>query len=44
MSMHPGGVNAGLVDGSVHFLQQNIDLTLLQALATIARGEPVSLP
>ncbi len=43
-SMHPGGMNALMADGSVHFLNETIDMTLFQRLGTIAGGEPVSLP
>lgn len=38
-SFHPGGVNALSGDGSVTFYSDTIDLTVWQALATIADGE-----
>ena len=38
-SFHPGGVNAVFADGSVHFLRQSMDLTMLSRLITIAGGE-----
>jgi prepilin-type N-terminal cleavage/methylation domain-containing protein/prepilin-type processing-associated H-X9-DG protein len=38
-SLHPGGVNILLVDGSVHFVSQAIDLAVWQGLGSIAGGE-----
>jgi prepilin-type processing-associated H-X9-DG protein len=38
-SMHPGGVNVVLCDGSVHFVSNNISPTTWAASATIAGGE-----
>ncbi len=38
-SKHTGGVQAGLVDGSVQFYSQSIDLAVWRALSTIAGGE-----
>ena len=39
-SLHPNGVNAGMVDGSVRFISNNVDLTTVwRALATIDGGE-----
>jgi prepilin-type N-terminal cleavage/methylation domain-containing protein/prepilin-type processing-associated H-X9-DG protein len=43
-SGHPGGANYALVDGSVRFLSDKIDLGILQALSTRAGGEVISLP
>lgn len=40
-SYHPGGVQVGLVDGSVRFLSQTISLPTYQALSTINVGEVV---
>jgi prepilin-type processing-associated H-X9-DG protein len=40
-SRHPGGVNVLLGDGSVHFVNQSISLSVWRALATIAGGEVV---
>jgi prepilin-type N-terminal cleavage/methylation domain-containing protein/prepilin-type processing-associated H-X9-DG protein len=41
-SLHPGGLNALFVDGSVHFLKQTINMNTWMALATIQLGEVVS--
>jgi prepilin-type N-terminal cleavage/methylation domain-containing protein/prepilin-type processing-associated H-X9-DG protein len=41
-SFHPGGVNSLLLDGSVRFYQDSIDIAVWRALATRARGEVVS--
>lgn len=41
-SSHPGGVNMGLVDGSVRFFQQSISSMTLNALATRKGGEVFS--
>ena len=41
---HPGGVNFVLCDGTVRFVANTIDLTLLGNLATIAGGEPATVP
>jgi prepilin-type processing-associated H-X9-DG protein len=38
----PGGANFLMVDGSVRFLKDNIDLRVLKALSTPAGGEKVS--
>lgn len=40
-SDHVGGVQFTFVDGSVHFISENIDRNLLNALATRAGGEVV---
>jgi prepilin-type processing-associated H-X9-DG protein len=40
-SFHPGGANAVLADGSVHFLQASIDIRVFAGLATRAGGEVV---
>jgi prepilin-type processing-associated H-X9-DG protein len=38
-SMHPGGVNVGMCDGSVQFISENVALDIWQALGTPAGGE-----
>jgi len=42
-SAHFGGVVAGMCDGSLHFINQNIDRTTYQALGTRSGGEMVSI-
>jgi prepilin-type N-terminal cleavage/methylation domain-containing protein len=42
-SNHTGGTNFGLGDGSVRFVNQNIDLNLYKALSSINSGEVASL-
>jgi len=41
-SDHPGGVNAVMCDGSVHFLSQSMDIYVLRALASRNGGETLS--
>jgi prepilin-type N-terminal cleavage/methylation domain-containing protein/prepilin-type processing-associated H-X9-DG protein len=41
-SNHPGGVNAGLCDGSVRFVRQSIPLATWRAMSTTEGGEVVS--
>jgi len=41
-SMHPGGMNGLIVDGSVRFITQTIDMTVFQRLGTIGAGDMVS--
>jgi prepilin-type N-terminal cleavage/methylation domain-containing protein/prepilin-type processing-associated H-X9-DG protein len=43
-SLHNGGANFCLADGSVSFLSDSMDLTVLQALSTIQGGETDSVP
>jgi prepilin-type N-terminal cleavage/methylation domain-containing protein/prepilin-type processing-associated H-X9-DG protein len=43
-SYHPGGVNVVLVDGSVHFVTDNIALSTWQALGSISDGELFERP
>ena len=38
-SYHSGGVNAAMMDGSVHFIRSSIGLDIWRALATRAGGE-----
>ncbi len=40
-SLHTGGTQAALCDGSVRFVSENIDITIRKALGTRARGEVV---
>lgn len=42
MSRHTGGANFALADGSVIFLNENMDITLYRRLSTIAGGEVAS--
>jgi prepilin-type N-terminal cleavage/methylation domain-containing protein/prepilin-type processing-associated H-X9-DG protein len=44
MSRHTGGANFVFGDGSVRFLQQNLNITLYRNLSTIRGGEVVNLP
>ena len=41
-SRHPGGVNALLMDGSVRFVRDGVNLAVWRALATRAAGDVVS--
>jgi prepilin-type N-terminal cleavage/methylation domain-containing protein/prepilin-type processing-associated H-X9-DG protein len=41
-AFHPLGANAVFCDGSVHFLDKNIDLCVLAALTTRAGGEEIA--
>jgi prepilin-type N-terminal cleavage/methylation domain-containing protein/prepilin-type processing-associated H-X9-DG protein len=41
-SLHQGGANFVYCDGSVHFLQEDIDYTTYQRLGARSDGEPVS--
>ncbi len=43
-SLHPGGANFMMADGSVHFISDDIDGVLYEALGTRDGGEPVTLP
>jgi prepilin-type N-terminal cleavage/methylation domain-containing protein/prepilin-type processing-associated H-X9-DG protein len=43
-SKHPNGVNFCFVDGSVHFINQDIDHQTYQYLGCRHDGQPVSLP
>lgn len=41
-SQHIGGINFGLMDGSVRFVPDNLDVGVLSALSTRAKGEVVN--
>ena len=41
-SKHPGGVNAGMCDGSVRFIKNSVNIYVFQALASSKGGEIVS--
>jgi prepilin-type N-terminal cleavage/methylation domain-containing protein/prepilin-type processing-associated H-X9-DG protein len=43
-SLHPGGVNMCLGDGSVRFISQTTDLKILGAISSINGGETAALP
>jgi prepilin-type processing-associated H-X9-DG protein len=43
-SFHPGGANFALVDGSVRFISETIELSHYRALSTRDRGEAVQVP
>jgi prepilin-type N-terminal cleavage/methylation domain-containing protein/prepilin-type processing-associated H-X9-DG protein len=43
-SNHTGGAQFAMADGSVHFIQDSIDLALFRALGTRALGEVAQLP
>jgi prepilin-type N-terminal cleavage/methylation domain-containing protein len=43
-SKHPGGVQFAYADGTVHFIRNEIDLTVYRAMATINGSEAVPLP
>lgn len=43
-SDHSGGANFLYADGSVHFIQEGIDMATYRALSTIAGGEAVTAP
>ena len=43
-SEHPGGCNFGTADGSVRFFNEDIEMSVYTALATINGGEVVQVP
>ena len=43
-SLHPGGAQFAFVDGSTHFLSQDVDVILYQSLGSRNRGEAVTVP
>lgn len=40
-SLHPGGVNVALADGSIRFVSETIDQELLRSLISSQGGEPI---
>ena len=42
-SLHPGGFNVTMCDGSVQFVSESVDVFLYGALSTIANGETTKL-
>jgi prepilin-type N-terminal cleavage/methylation domain-containing protein/prepilin-type processing-associated H-X9-DG protein len=44
MSLHPGGGQFALADGSVRFVSETIDLTTYRALGSMMDGQPVNVP
>jgi len=44
LGLHPGGFQAGFVDGSVRFISDAIDIDVLKGVFTKAGGEVVRLP
>lgn len=43
-SLHPGGVNAAMGDGSVRFVPETVDLITWQRMGNAGDGQPVTLP
>jgi prepilin-type N-terminal cleavage/methylation domain-containing protein/prepilin-type processing-associated H-X9-DG protein len=43
-SLHPGGCNVTLADGSTRFLAEVTDITVLGDIASMAGGEPTQVP
>lgn len=43
-SMHPDGANVASADGAVHFVSQTTDYVVLEAISTMAGGEPRTPP
>lgn len=43
-SMHPGGVQMAMGDGSVHFTSESIDLVTWQRMGARGDGNPVQIP
>ena len=43
-SLHPGGAQFVLVDGSAHFISQDVDLTTFRRLAHKSDGNTVQVP
>jgi prepilin-type N-terminal cleavage/methylation domain-containing protein/prepilin-type processing-associated H-X9-DG protein len=43
-SVHPGGVNVAMVDGSIKFVNDDIDVAIWRAVGTAGNEEALSLP
>ena len=43
-SLHPGGMNACLADGSVRFISETTSVPILRAISTMAGSEAVAMP
>jgi len=43
-SLHPGGAQVVLADGSVHFLSEDTDTTILERLSAYSDGIPILMP
>jgi prepilin-type processing-associated H-X9-DG protein len=43
-SMHPGGVNLALADGSIRFIGETTEPFIIGSLFTRSNGEPFTLP
>ncbi|MCA9210603.1 MAG: DUF1559 domain-containing protein [Planctomycetales bacterium] len=43
-SLHPGGVNVGLADGSTRFVPETVDFVTWQRMGARADGQPIQLP
>ncbi len=43
-SLHPGGCNVTLGDGSVRFIAETTDLSVLRAICTMSQGEVTEMP
>ena len=43
-SVHPGGVNVSMVDGSIKFVNDDIDVAVWRAIGTAGNDETLSLP
>ncbi|RCS49184.1 DUF1559 domain-containing protein [Bremerella cremea] len=43
-SMHPGGVNTGMGDGSVRFVPETVNLMVWQQMANSRDGKPYEMP
>ena len=43
-SLHTGGINLMMADGSVHFVSEHTSRNILERLSSMSDGEPVDLP